>query len=68
MVQSIVMWYKWLNGFKYRKGLNSSFLPIDGTLTGTTTPGQSGVWSNCNEGVLHIPQSPRTGVTPSNAV
>ena len=26
-----------LNGFKYRNGLNISILPIDGTLSGTTT-------------------------------
>ena len=30
-----------LNGFKSSKWLNSSVWPIDGTLTGTTTPGQS---------------------------
>ena len=30
-----------LNGFKYKKGLNISTWPIDGTLTGTTTPGHS---------------------------
>ena len=34
-----------LNGFKYRKTLNISIWPIDGTLTGIT-------------GVLHIPQTP----------
>ena len=31
------------------------FCPIDGTLTGTSTPGQSGLESNGNKGVLHIP-------------
>ena len=36
------------------KRLNSSILPIGGTLTGTTTPGQSGPGSNLNEGVLNI--------------
>ena len=30
---------------------------IEGTLSGATTPGQSGPRSNDNEGVLHIPQS-----------
>ena len=39
----------WLNGFKYRKGLNSSIWPIDRTLTGTTTLGQSGPESNGND-------------------
>ena len=40
--------------------------PIDGTLTGTTTPGQSVPEINGNEGVLHIPQSSKTGVSLSN--
>ena len=47
------------NRFKYSKWLNSSIWPIDGSLTGTTTLGQSGPGSNGNEGVLHIPQTPR---------
>ena len=36
---------------------NSSIWLIDWTLSGATTPGQSGPGSNGNEGVLHIPQS-----------
>ena len=36
---------------------NSFILPIDRTLSGTTTLGQSVPGSNSNEGVLHIPQS-----------
>ena len=32
-----------------------SIQPIDGTLTITTTPGQSGPRNNGNESVLHIP-------------
>ena len=40
---------------------NNSIWLIDGTLTGATTPGQSGPASNDNEGVLHILQSSRTG-------
>ena len=44
----------------------SSSRPIDSTLSGTTTLGQSGLGSNGNEGVLHIPQSSRiTGASPS---
>ena len=35
----------------------SSIWPIDRTLSGVTTPGQSGLGSNGNEGVLRIPQS-----------
>ena len=42
------------------------YWPINGTLTDTTTPGQSGLESNSNEGVLHIPQSFRIGASPSN--
>ena len=38
------------------------------TLSGTTTPSQSGYESNGNEGVLHTRQSSRTGVSPSKAV
>ena len=37
---------------------------IDGTLILT----QSGAGSNGNEGVLHIPQSSRTGASPSDGV
>ena len=36
---------------------NSSIWTIDGTQSSATTSGQSGPGSNCNEGVLHIPQS-----------
>ena len=36
------------------KQLNCSVSPIDGTLTGTTAPGQSKAESNDNQGVLHI--------------
>ena len=36
---------------------NSSIWPIDRTLSGATTPGQSGPESDGNEGVLRIPQS-----------
>ena len=36
---------------------NSSILPIDRTLSGAITPGQSGPGSNGNEGVLYISKS-----------
>ena len=46
---------------------NSSIWPIDRTLSGATTPGQSGPGSNGNEEVLRIPQSfSITGATPSD--
>ena len=50
------------------KGLNSSIWPIAGTLTGTTTLGQSGSGSNGTKGVFHIPQSSRTGTSPSDCL
>ena len=40
---------------------------IDRTLSGATTPGQSGPGSDGNEGVLRIPQSSNiTGTSPSD--
>ena len=36
---------------------------MDGTLTGTTTPGQSGPRSNGTEEVLDTPQISRTGAS-----
>ena len=41
---------------------------MDGTLAGTTTSGQSGPRSNGSEGVLHIPQSPKTEDSQSDTV
>ena len=51
----------------YSKGLNSSIGSIDGTLTSSTTPHQSEPESNDNEGVLYIPQSSKTGNSPSDS-
>ena len=46
---------------------DSSILPIDKTVSGATTTGQSGPESDCNEGVFRILQSPRiTGASPSD--
>ena len=45
----------------------SSIWPIDRTLSGATTLGQSGPGSDYNEGVLHSPQnSSITGTSPSD--
>ena len=45
----------------------SSIYPIDRTLSGATTPGQSGPGSNDNEEVLYISQSSSiTGTSPLN--
>ena len=41
------------------KIVNSSIWLKDRTLTGTSTLTQSGPGSNGNEGVLHIPQTPK---------
>ena len=47
----------------------SSIWPIDGTLSGATTPGQSGTGSDGAEGVLRIPQSSSiTGTSPSDCL
>ena len=48
---------------------NSSTWPIDRTLSGAITPGQSGPGSNANEGVFCIPQSSSTtGASPSDCL
>ena len=43
-------------------------LSMDGTLTGTTTPDQSGSGSNGNDRVLHTSQISRTGASQSDAL
>ena len=48
--------------------LNSSIWPVDGNITGSTTPDQIGAESKSNEGVLHIPQSSKTSVSGSDTV
>ena len=47
---------------------DSSIWPIDMTLSGTTTPGQSGPESNGNEGVLHFLQISKDGSSPSDCL
>ena len=47
----------------------SSIWPINRTLSGVTTPGQSGPGSDGNKGVLRIPQSSRfTETSPSGCL
>ena len=47
----------------------NSILNIDRTLSGATTPGQSGPKSDSNKGVLRIPQSSIiTGTSPSDCL
>ena len=43
---------------------NSNICFIDRTLSGGTTPGQSGPENNGNEGVLRIPQISKDGTLP----
>ena len=47
---------------------NSSISPRDRTLSGTTTPGQSGARSNDNKEVFHIPQSSKAGASRSDGL
>ena len=47
---------------------NTSIWPIDRTLSDATTPGQSGLRSNGNEGVLQIPQSSKPGASLSDCL
>ena len=42
----------------------SSIWPIDKTLSGAATPGQSEPGSDGNEGVLSVPQSSSIGTSP----
>ena len=41
---------------------------MDGALTSTTTPGQSGSGSNGNIKWFQIPDSSKTGILPTDAV
>ena len=51
------------------KWSNSSIWPIDRTLSGATTPGQSGLGTNGNVAVVHIPQSSSiTEASPSDCL
>ena len=43
-------------------------MPINETITGTTTQGQSELRSKDNEGVFHAPQCSRTRASPPDVV
>ena len=47
---------------------NSFILPIDMILSGATSAGPSGPWSDCNDGVLRIKQNSRDGASPSDCL
>ena len=77
--QPLFLFYSFLMGTQFFKKmqyvfkqifLNSCFSiqSIVGTLTGTTTLGQSGPENNDDEGVLHISQSSRIEASPLDAV
>ena len=53
-----------LSPIEYELFLNISIWSIDGTPTGTTTPGPSRPGDNNNEGVLYTLPIPRTGSPP----
>ena len=57
-----------LNGFLYSKRSNSSNWFIDRILTTTSTLGQSELGINGYEVILHIPQSSKTGTSPSDSL
>ena len=63
---SIIMYFKNQNSsILSNSALHKYVWPIDRTLSGTTTLGQSEPGSDGNEGVLHIPQnSSITGTSP----
>ena len=44
------------------------FYSEDGTLTDSTSPGQSGPGSNGNKALLYPPQISRTEASPSDAI
>ena len=50
------------------KKLNSSFLFINETPRGTTNTSQSGLGCNGKKEILHISQSSKTRISPSDAV
>ena len=56
-----------MSGLDMTSQMISSIWPIDWTISGTTTPGQSGPGSDGNEGVRRIPQSSSiTGASSSD--
>ena len=61
--------YKWTFLFQVIQFIISSIWPIDRTLSGATSPGQSGPGSDSNKGVLYIPQSSSiTGTAPADCL
>ena len=58
----------WFHVFLYNTNnfQANTIWPEDGTVTGTTTPNQSGPWSNGNEEVPSTPKSFKTGAWPSD--
>ena len=57
-----------LGSTEYESVLNWSIWPLNETLIGNTTPGQSASGSNSNEMVPHPPHISKTNTSPSDAV
>ena len=68
MVLSIVIQQSQLNIGHLFAHIVCSIWPIDRTLLGATTPGQSEPGSNSNEGVLRIPQISKAGASPTDGL
>ena len=64
IVSSIAIQQSWFNISYLLAHIVCFIWPIDRSLSGATTPGQSKPERNSNEGVLHIPQISKAGVSP----
>ena len=66
MVSSIAVWQSQFN--ISHLFAHSSIWPTDRTQSVAAIPGQSGPESTDNEGVFHIPQISKVGVSPSDVL
>ena len=63
------IWTRIVVSISYDNNHYTTGTSLDRTLSGATAAGQSGPWSDGNEGVLYIPQSSRnTGASPSDCL
>ena len=68
-VRSLNVWTVLFQAIQFSISTQFSFIwPIDRTLSGATTPRQSGPGSYGNEVVLNIPQRSTSGASTSHAV
>ena len=68
MVSSIVIYQSQFNISDLFAHIVCSIWPIDGTLSAPHTLDQSGPGSNSNEGIFHIPQISKAGVSSSDGL